>query len=88
MAKPIWKQHAKEATKEKCFPGKIRILIHCISWLSDPKFRKEIANDLALILLDKRITEVSQVVAGRSFDGIRCIGSANKKEILERWNRP
>lgn len=85
MAKRIWKQHAKEATNEKSYLGKGRVVIYYNLWVSDPEYRKEIANALELTLIDNSIGEESQVAGGSSFDGLRFIGSANKMEVLERW---
>lgn len=81
----IWKQHAREALRERQHLSRDRVLVRFNRWATDRAYRRDLAHRLGLDFTDAGIEHVPGVAGGSSFDGRGYDGRARDMPVLERW---
>lgn len=82
--KRIYKQHANQFLGRKTYL-KNSVGINFNSWTMDKNYRKSITDELGIPFTDDGFDEVSGVVGGSSFDGMKFSGNANEMKLHNRW---
>lgn len=81
----IWKQHARAALGERRYSPHACVWIYYNRWVTDCRYRQQIAGQLGLRFSDAGIDRVARTGGGSSFDGMHYDGAARQMKVLERW---
>ena len=81
----IWKQHAREFLRRTRWLRREPVFVSYNRWVTDPSYRRRLAEDLGLEFTDAGVDAVARCAGGSSFDGLAYDGRASRMKVFDRW---